>query len=285
MILFPCSITEHNAEKRKDKMKDLINSDEPLTLEHLREFFHENDFSTMPVKDPSEYDEKELRLYNKVLKLVNAEWKTISKSIGLTHPQDCYLKDYPPELIRDRVQRIIADNVVKICGNKKSFWNMLWHFIVPMILKRKNGDEALHNTTNALMQTLDIEGLSKSAKEFSCDEDFNPNKALNYPKMDHDRKWNHSRAKIKVESLDEIAERSPTGEPPQILDKIDVEAAADIHILIEQLVDSASDQERRIIKLLSEGYNQSEIARKLGVSQSTISRKIKKFKKFLSERA
>ena len=142
---------------------------------------------------------------------------------------------------------------------------MLWHFIVPMILKRKNGDEALHNTTNALMQTLDIKGLSKSAKDFSCDEDFNQSKKLNYPKMDHDRKWNHSRAKIKVESLDEIAERSPTGEPPQISDKTNVEAAADIHILIEQLVDSASDQEREIIKLLSEGYNQSEIARKLGV--------------------
>lgn len=54
-------------------MKDLINSDEPLTLERLRAFFHENDFSTMPVKDPTEYDEKELGLYNKVLKLVNAE--------------------------------------------------------------------------------------------------------------------------------------------------------------------------------------------------------------------
>ena len=264
-------------------MKDLLNSDKPLTLERLREFFHENDFSTIPVKDPSEYDEKEFRLYNKVLKLINAEWKTISKSLGMTHPQDCYSKDYPPELIREHVQRIIADNVVKICGNKKSFWNMLWHFIVPMILKRKNGAEALHNTTNALMQTLDIEGLSKSAKEFSCDEDFNQSKELNYPKMDHDRKWNHSRAKIKVESLDKVAERSSTGEPPQIPDKTNVEAAADIHILIEQLIARSTYQERKIIKLLSEGYNQSEIARKLNISQSTISRKIKKFKKFLSE--
>ena len=151
-----------------------------------------------------------------------------------------------------------------------------------MFLKRKNSDEALHNTTNALMQTLDIVGLSKTAREFSCDEDFNPNKAINYPRMDHIKKWKHTRAKMKVESLDEISERSPNGEPPQIPDKTNVETTADIHILIENLIDSASEQEREIISLLSEGYNQTEIAKRLGISQSTVSRKVKKFKSFLS---
>ncbi len=266
-------------------MKDLINSEDPINLDSLRELFRSNDFSTLPVKDPSEYSEKELKLYNKVLKLVNAEWKTISKSMGLTHPQDCYSKDFPPELIRERVQRIIADNVVKLLNDKKAFLNVIKKFVLPMILKRKSSDKALHNTTNALMQTLDIEGLSKSAKDFSCDEDFNPNKALNYPKMDHDKKWNHSRAKVNVESLDELAERSLTGEPPQIPDKTNVEYAADIHILIENLLEVSSEQEREIIGLLSEGYNQSEISRELNVSQSTISRKISKFKKFLSASA
>lgn len=53
-------------------MTDLINSNEPLNLDRLRIFFHENDFSAMPVKDPSEYDGKEIRLYNKVLILINA---------------------------------------------------------------------------------------------------------------------------------------------------------------------------------------------------------------------
>ncbi len=262
-------------------MSDLFNEEE-ITLDKLREVFHNNDFSTLPVKDPSEYNEKDLKLYNKVLKFVNAEWKTILKSMGLTHPQDCYSKDFPPELIRERVQRIIADNVVRLCSNKRTLWNMVWHFILPAFLKRKNGDEVLHNTTNALMHTLNIEGLSKSAKEFSCDEDFNPNKALNYPKMDHDKKWNHTRAKMKIESLDEIAENSPNGEPPQIPDKTNVEATADIHILVENLLESSSEQEREIISLLSEGYNQSEIAKRLGVSQSTVSRKVSKFKKFLS---
>lgn len=206
----------------------------------------------------------------------------ISKLLGLTHPQECYSEDFPPELIRDRVQRIIADNVVKLCSNKRTFWNMLWHFIVPMFLKRKSIDEALHNTTNALMQALDIEGLSKTAREFSSDEDLNPNKSINYPRMDHIKKWNHSRAKMKVESLDELSERSPNGEPPQIPDKTNVETAVDIHILIENLIDSATEQEREIISLLSEGYTQTEIAKQFGVSQSAISRKVKKFRSFLS---
>lgn len=238
-------------------------TNETITLESLREHFRNNDFSTMPVKDPSKYNEKELKLYNRVLALVNAEWRSISKKMGLTHPQDCYSKDYPPELLRERVQRIIANNVVKIRYDKKMFWNVLKTFIIPMIFKRKSADLVLHNTTNALMQTLDIEGLSKSAKEFSCDEDFNRNKALNYPKMDHDKRWNHSRSKIKVESLDEIAEKSPTGEPPRLPDKTNIEATADVHILIENLIKSSTEQERDIIKLLSEGYTQSEIAQRL----------------------
>lgn len=262
-------------------MADLLNEKE-ITLDKLRETFHENDFSILPVKDPSEYSEKELKLYNRVLKLVNAEWRSISKSLGLTHPQDCYSKDFPPELIRERVQRIIADNVVRLCNDRKAFRKVLMRIVLPRLFKGSTGDTELHNTTNALMLTLDIKGLSESARRFSCDEDFNPNKTLNYPKMDHDKTWNHTRAKVKVESLDELAELSPNGEPPQIPDKTNVEAAADIHILIEELMDNSTEQEREIIAMLSKGYNQSEIARELGVSQSTISRKVKKFKDFLS---
>ncbi len=95
-------------------MADLLNENK-ITLDMLREFFHEkNDFSTMPIKDPSEYSEGELKLYNSVLKYTDSKWQEISKLLGLNHPQDCYSKDFHPVLIRDRVQSIIADQVVKI---------------------------------------------------------------------------------------------------------------------------------------------------------------------------
>lgn len=176
-------------------MSDNLLNSEQITLDKLSEHFHDNDFSTMPVKDPSEYTEDELELYNVVLKHINAEWQGISKSLGLNHPQDCYSKDFPPELIRDRMQRIVEDQVVKICGSDKTLENMMENFIFPqMVIGIEDDDilfsedpanEALHNTVNALMQTLDIGSLAETARKISCDEDFNPNKALNYPRMDH----------------------------------------------------------------------------------------------------
>ncbi len=60
-------------------MSDLFNEKE-ITLDKLRDYFHNNDFSTLPVKDSSEYTPKQLKLYNRVLWIINSEWKMISKS-------------------------------------------------------------------------------------------------------------------------------------------------------------------------------------------------------------
>ena len=49
-------------------------------------------------------------------------------------------------------------------------------------------DQYLHNTVNALMQTVNIKELVEVSKEYSADEDFSKAKSTNYPKMDHDKK-------------------------------------------------------------------------------------------------
>lgn len=54
-------------------MSNNLLNEEQITLDMLRKYFHENDFSTMPVKALSEYTEDEVKLYNAVLKHINAE--------------------------------------------------------------------------------------------------------------------------------------------------------------------------------------------------------------------
>lgn len=131
---------------------------------------------------------------------------------------------------------------------------MLKQFVLPLILKGKTGDEQLHNTTNALMQTLDIKILSDSSKEFSCDEDFNQNKAVNYPKKDHNKKWNHIRSKIKTESLDKMLEK----EECLTQGEFDPESIAIANIKLKEIIENANAQKKQIPKFLSKGYTQSQ---------------------------
>lgn len=52
--------------------------------------------------------------------------------------------------------------------------------------------------------------------------------------------------------------------------------------MLDRLTSQCKPIEREILDLLISGYNQTEIAQKLNVSQSMVSRKITKFKKILA---
>lgn len=260
-------------------MPDLINSQEPITIDFLRKCFHENDFTTIPVKDPLEYDETELKLYNRILMIVNTEWKTISKELGLNHPQSCYSDDYPAELLKERVQKVIADNVIGLIRNDKALENVTDTFVIPILMDDESGDEQLHNTVKALMKAVDVEMLAEVSKKFSCDEDFSTSQSLNYPRRDHERRWNHSRSKTKAISLDEMAEKYEYDIP----DHVNIEMSVETNLKIENLRSKISEQDNKILELLLQQHTQSEIAEQMGIAQSTVSKKLKKFQKILSE--
>ena len=66
-------------------------------------------------------------------------------------------------------------------------------------------------------------------------------------------------------------------------DVVDVEDEAVVNAAFEKFWDSISEEDREILRLVSEGYTQKDIGSRLGTCQVTVSRRIEKLKNaFLS---
>lgn len=258
-------------------LKDLLNEEE-ITLEKLREQFQNNDFTQTALKPYSEYTSEDVEFHNKIRSYIRENWNNLLREFGIKNPDSCFSKDYPPELIRDYLERLIADIFINLGNNEKALNNILDTFFVPL-LEQENCDELadqyLNNTVNTLMQTIDIKGLAKVSKDYSCDEDFSKSQNANYPKINHDRKWKHTRSKTKTESLDELLKNNGEDMAQQ---ELDIESTAITNVTLKEIIDNANEQEKLIFKMLSEGYTQSEIAKELGISQSTVSKKLTKIR-------
>ncbi|MCM1061291.1 MAG: LuxR C-terminal-related transcriptional regulator [Eubacterium sp.] len=257
--------------------KNLLNEKE-ITLEKLRKQFQSNDFTKFDLKPYSEYALEEVKFHNEIRSYIRENWNEILKEFGIKNPMSCFSKDYPPRKIQEYLEKLIADIIIALCRDEAAFENT-WNIFVVPILEQKNcdklADEYLNNTVRTLMQTVNIQALTEISNEYSDDRDFNDSKATNYPKMDHDKKWNHTRSKIKTESLDEMLEND---EYDIAEEDFDTESLAITNVALKEIIEKADEQEKQIIKMLSKGYTQAEIAKELGVSQGTVSKKICKIR-------
>ena len=101
-------------------------------------------------------------------------------------------------------------------------------------------------------------------KEHRTHEDFDSRRSS--VKIDFHRKWNHSRATVKV--LDFIQVDEPSYYPYDGIDS---------RLDVERFTSRLDYKNQRIVKLLLAGYTQVEIAKKLGfANHSGVSKRIKK---------
>ena len=145
-----------------------LSDEKEITLERLREQFQNNDFTQTALKPYSTYSVEEVEFHCEIRSYIHEHWIEILKDLGIKNPTSCFSKDYPPELMREYLERLTADIVISIERDEIAF-NNIWNTFVMPILEKKNCDELadryLHNTVNALMQTVNIKELAEVSKD------------------------------------------------------------------------------------------------------------------------
>lgn len=138
-----------------------------------------------------------------------------------------------------------------------------------------NSDDLLKHMVGLLMNTMDVQSLIEIALANPVAEDFNRKNPLNYAKRDFERSWYHTRT-AKTISLDEITEKADFSSGAEISDVIDIEAAGIAAISTEEFLNTLDETDKKIVDMLVKKFTQAEIAEVVGLSQSAVSRRLKK---------
>lgn len=130
-----------------------------------------------------------------------------------------------------------------------------------------------------IMDQFHMRETIKIAREIPCHEDFS--RAMSTQKRDFLRKWNHSRAKTEVLSLDALqqdaeAQQSSFRWEPADLEPSIEDIALD-RVVAGQYLDTLSETDRKILEMRNLGYNLTEISEKLGFkTHSAVQKRIQK---------
>ncbi|MCM1167174.1 MAG: winged helix-turn-helix domain-containing protein [Lachnospiraceae bacterium] len=138
-----------------------------------------------------------------------------------------------------------------------------------------HADDLLKHMVELLMSAMDVQSLIEIALANPVAEDFNRNNPLNYAKRDFEKSWYHTRTAQTI-SLDEIIENADSSGRAEIPNAVDIEAVGIAAISAEEFLNALDETDQKIVDMLVKKFTQSEIADEVGLSQSAVSRRLKK---------
>ena len=272
------------------KDKDwLLHLDRTPTLEELQEHFREHDFSAAAIRD-IDYDTMpgdEVEFLEYVKGFMDEHWEAHSQEMGLSSTNN-YGKENPLIAMRDNLEDLVSTTVLELLTEKQdTAAKILEQYFSDPDLEQKV-DAFLHNAVGTTMQVMDYPRLVQVMKEIPTYEDFNHYNKNNRPRIDFHRKWEHSRAKIKVTSLDEMEEVvDDEGDPvysPVADESVNVEEQAFSELKVREFWASLNEDEQRLLQLKMDGLTTQEIAAELGLkTHSAVVKRLQKLKKKYDE--
>ena len=268
------------------KDKDwLLHLDRTPTLEELQEQFRAHDFSAAAIRD-IDYDTmpgEEVEFLEYVKGLMDGHWEAHSQEMGLSSTNN-YGKENPLIAMRDNLENLVSTTVLELLTEKQdTAQKILEQFDFSDPALEQKVDAFLHNAVGTTMQVMDYPRLVQVVKEIPTYEDFNHYNKNNRSRIDFHRKWEHSRAKIKVTSLDEMGETvDEDGEPlydPVADESVNVEEQVSFELGVREFWDSLNEEEQHLLQLKMNGMTMQDIATELGLkSHSAVVKRLQKLK-------
>ena len=250
----------------------LIDMDRIPNMDELRESFKAHDFTTLQVYGEGELDHEDNAEIAYVASIFNEKWDELAREKGLRGHISCYDKNENPlMLLRNGTSQVVSEAVYKlICENPDGVAQIIEQFSSAFGNTEK-ADELLTKSIDTVLDAMQFSELSGIVQSVPAHEDFS-HKQQNFPAADFDRKWNHSRAKVTVESVEEIDEQTAYAE--------DVSEIVFANERFANFWGSLSDDDKTILMYAMNGMTQAEIAEKMGFkTHSAVGKRLTKLKK------
>ena len=98
--------------------KDLLNMDRLPTLDELKEFFRNNDWTTAKIDDPARRTPEEQAEIEYTAKLMDEHFEKLVRQKGRTSKARFYGKDNPLIALQNNTEDLVASAVVKIANDE-----------------------------------------------------------------------------------------------------------------------------------------------------------------------
>lgn len=267
----------------------LLDLDRVPTLDELKAFFKKHDWSAAKISEPSSRDADKVAEMNEIRKIMDAEFERLAREKGLGAASKYFENKIkvkgeggnvfenqgnPLLELRDSTEDLVSDAVYEIAVNHGDILDAIFSrfdFADPDF--QQKADAFLQNAIGTMLDVMEYGKLAKLIHEMSAFEDFNPNIRPNFRAEDHERRWYH------------LDTKHPTLPDPDFNEQLHdpnpgPEEQAIANVAVEEYWKSLNQKDRRILKMLMNGYTQKEAAEAVGIANNSgVSKRLAKLRR------
>lgn len=260
----------------------LLDLDRAPTILEMRAFFKKHDWSAAKITEPKSRSSEDHEAISRIGRIMDAAFEQEARKRGLAAWSGYFdhtvrmngekYQDNPLTALRGSVEDLVADGVrLLLTGPDEIVESIFSQFDLDDPDIDKKTDDFLNTAVSTMLDVMQYDQLASIVQDLSAHEDFNPYIKPNFRAQDHNKKWYHTDAEVKVEYCPDPEAKL---RPDQTI--VDPEKIAIFNLMVEDYWKTLDDTEKKIYRLREQGYTQSEIAEMLGYSgNSAVSKRLK----------